>query len=228
MNEIDLSLTLQRFSCRALWHFTGYKKDQEEAFDIQCKILESSLLKVAKYPEPILMPNGDEKRWGLPVSCVCDIPFKDLLIHMVRYGQFGISFHKNDAVTEGLFNPVLYLHKKADFFDRSSSLLNTIEKNIDQKNPAFETLQEFLSLLGSYTKRSDLLHPATIDTKKDESQNNNFYFEREWRSTHDWDFNDKSIAAIMMPSSYICRFRKKFEDRFPDSSIISSELVETL
>jgi hypothetical protein len=227
MNTLDLSAFFQRFSSRALWHFTGYGKDSDAAYSVLESILSTSCLQVGKEAEMIIMHDG-EKRWGYPFSCLCDIPFKDLTIHMVRYGQFGIAFHKHDAINHGHFNPILYLHKDAFLFQKGGALLRTIEGLVSAQDPVYAPLQEFLLALGSYTKRSDLSHPAEINPQKDKDQNNNFYYEREWRSVYPWSFNDESIAAIMMPSHFVERFRRKFGDRFPACSIISSEMVETL
>lgn len=147
---------------------------------------------------------------------------------MARYGRFGIAFHKVDAIREGHFNPILYLHKEAFLFQKGGELLNTIESAVKETDPVYAPLQEFLVALGSYTKRSDLTHAAEINPQKDKDQDNNFYYEREWRSVYPWNFRDESIAAIMMPAAYVGRFRAKFGERFPACSIISSEMVATL
>lgn len=227
MNNIDLSESYQRFSSRVLWHFTGYNKDSDSAYGILESILSESCLKVGKEAETIIM-HGGENRWGYPFSCLCDIPFKDLTIHMVRYGQFGIAFHKQDAIRDGHFNPILYLHKDAFLFQKGGDLLRAIDSIVPESNPVYGPLQDFLLALGSYTKRSDLSHAAEANPQKDREQNNNFYYEREWRSIYPWNFSDESIAAIMMPSEFFEAFRKKFGVRFPACSIISSEMVKTL
>jgi Putative abortive phage resistance protein AbiGi, antitoxin len=147
---------------------------------------------------------------------------------MMRYGQFGIAFHKLDAIDKGQFNPVLYLHKKAFLFQQASDLLKNIDGMVSVEDSLYENLQKFLLTLGSYIKPSDLSHPAVIDRVKDEEQNNNFYYEREWRSVDSWKFDVESIAAIMMPSQYIELFNNKLVKKFSNCSIIASEMVKML
>ena len=49
--------------------------------------------------------------WGYPVSCLADIPLKDLPIHAERYGTYAIGFHKESAINNQ-FNPVMYVNRE--------------------------------------------------------------------------------------------------------------------
>ena len=225
--KIDLADYFQRFSTRVLWHFTGYKKQPEKAFEILNLILETSTLRVSEKSEMILMHNG-QKRWGYPIACMCDIPFRDLRIHMLRYGQFGIAFHKRHAVSHGQFNPVLYVHKENRLFLEATGLLNEIEKDVQPDSILHKNLQKYFWMIGSLVKRGDLNRIIELDSELDTNQDNNFYYEREWRTIFPWQFNDPSIAAIMIPQEFQAAFQERWKDRFVNSSIISSQMIETL
>ena len=161
-------------------------------------------------------------------SCMCDIPFKDLRIHIIRYGRFGISFLKSNAIKHGYFNPVLYLHKDHHLFKHAEKLINRIEILSQPHDELRQAFQEFVTLLGTYVKSGDLLSDIHFDARKDEAQSNNFYYEREWRSAYDWVFREEDVAAIMMPQAYIQEFKKQISDTFLSTSIMSTEMIEVL
>jgi hypothetical protein len=221
--KINLADYFQRFSSKVLWHFTGYNKLPDDAFKILNSILESNTLKVGKDFEPVIMNTG-EKRIGYSVSCACDIPFRDLRIHMLRYGQFGIAFHKHAAINEGHFNPVFYVHRGNALFLQAHELL----KNLDPDAKPDSALFKYMMIIGSYAKVGDLNRIVEVNSDADSSQASNFYYEREWRTVFPWMFSDSSIAAIMMPQSYLNQFRNKWQNRFDAISLISSEMIETL
>jgi hypothetical protein len=221
--KTNLADLFQRFSSKVLWHFTGYNKLPDEAFKILNTILETNLLKVSKEVAPVIMNDG-ERRIGYPNACACDIPFRDLRIHVLRYGQFGIAFHKYAAINEGHFNPVFYVHRGNELYRRSHELL----KNLDADATPDSALYNYMMMIGSYAKIGDLNRIAEVNSDSDFSQDSNFYYEREWRTVFPWKFPDLSIAAIMMPQSYLNQFRNKWEKRFDAVSLISSEMIETL
>jgi hypothetical protein len=85
-----------------------------------------------------------------------------------------------------------------------------------------EILQSNLLQVG---KQSETI---VMNSEIDSSQSSNFYYEREWRTVFPWKFNDASVAAIMMPQRFLADFQKRWGNRFVNSSIISSEMIETL
>lgn len=226
--KIDVADYLQRFSVKALWHFTGYNKSPEQAFICLVSIVRNRLLSISERNAVIKMPKGQD-RYGHRYSCLCDIPFKDLRLHISRYNGFGIAFHKEDAIKEGQFNPVLYMHKDHIFFKYADELLPQVESLASKDQDLRKMLDQYLKMIGTYVKKCDLTSPIYFDTKIDEEQNNNFYYEREWRSAYDWNFKDNAVATIMMPRDYIPKFKSAMaESVFKDLPIISSELVNLL
>ncbi|MCU0651543.1 MAG: abortive infection system antitoxin AbiGi family protein [Candidatus Omnitrophica bacterium] len=231
-NKIDAADYLQRFSAKVLWHFTGYNKSSKDSFARLVSIAKEGLLKISDRSFPIKMPNG-EKRIGFPSSCVCDIPFKDLRLHILRYGGFGIAFNKEKAILTGHFNPVLYINKNHIFFKHAEKILPELERLESSCGNSKQVLQEYLKMMGTYVKRCDLTSIIHLDPKIDEEQNNNFYYEREWRSAYDWNFIRGDVVTVMMPQDYIGLFQEelkgsKGEGVFKNLSIISTEMVEIL
>lgn len=230
--KIDAADYLQRFSAKVLWHFTGYNKTEENSFNTLTTIAREGLLKISEKSHPIRMPS-DENRNGFSSSCVCDIPFKDLRLHILRYGCFGISFDKEKAIRVGHFNPVFYINKDHVFLRRADKILPELEQ-LALTNPALaKLLQEYLRMIGTYVKRCDLTSIIHLDPKIDEEQNNNFYYEREWRSAYDWNFKREHIVSVIMPQNYISLFRERIkgsagEAIFKDIPIISAEMVGLL
>ena len=227
--EFDYVDLLQRFVSKVLWHFTGYGKTQPATFEILKKIISEQTLRIAEPPEDIIMPSG-EKRWTYGYSCMCDIPFKDLRIHMLRYGHYGVAFNKNDAIKAGKFNPVLYVHNDQHLFKLADKLLQDLDRLSSPHKELEQTLLKFLGILGVYIKRGDLTAPINVaDQEIDKQQNNNFYYEREWRSAFVWKFKKSDIEAIMVPKKSFVDLKSFLETNgFKDTPIILSEMVERL
>lgn len=231
--ELDLADFLQRFSTKVLWHFTGYNKTEEEAFSILKKIIVENTLNVSKEPFKIKMPSGKERN-AFCSSCMCDIPFKDLRIHTSRYGHYGIAFKKINSIKNGHFNPVFYIQHDHHLFKQAEKILDAFdneETNIVLNNHA---LHEYLMIIGTYTKRSNLIREISIgDPVVDTEQNNNFYYEREWRSAYTWKFNARDLAAIMLPQKHLEEMKDFLNTNsslksFNSLPLISFEMVEFL
>jgi len=228
--SFDLADFLQRFSTKVLWHFTGYNKSEIDALVIVKNIIEEKRLRIGKYRSKVIMASGTE-RYGYPCVCMCDIPFKDLRIHTIRYGKYGLAFNKNKAIVGGHFNPVLYIHKGHFLYKYiEEKIIENIDKLIKLNNELGPKLNEYLYIMGTYLKPSDLTAPITVGNMRiDEEQNNNFYYEREWRSAYDWNFEYEDVEVIMVPKRDIAEtneFLKK--NRIENISIITHEMIEEL
>mgnify|MGYP001599028617 CR=1 FL=1 len=141
--NIDPADFLQRFSTKVLWHFTGYKKSDDEAFRRLIAIAKEANLRISDKPIIIRMPSGKERR-GCPISCMCDIPFKDLKIHITRYGKFGIAFYKEAAIMHGLFNPVLYAHRDHVLIKKAEELIEELETQAASNQSLKSILKQYL------------------------------------------------------------------------------------
>jgi hypothetical protein len=231
MNKLfDWADFLQRFATKVLWHFTGYNKSEEDSFGILKSIISERKLRLGKIHSEVILPSG-KKRLGYPSICMCDIPFKDLRIHISRYGKYAISFDKTKAIASGQFNPVFYMHKDHFLFKYTEEeLLPYIDTLVSSGNEYSEKINNFLLLLGTYVKPSDLTAPISIgNTHLDEMQNNNYYYEREWRSAYEWNFKNEDIEAIMVQKKDIKEINKIIEaNGISDVPIITYEMVEKL
>jgi hypothetical protein len=87
-----------------------------------------------------------------------------------------------------------------------------------------------MRLLGTYMKRGDLTAPISIgDTEVDDLQNNNFYYEREWRSAFEWEFKADDIEAIMIPRENFQGMKTVLdENNMNNVPIIPAEMVMKL
>lgn len=211
-NKMHASIikTKPKYISKILWHFTGYEKSEIKAFKTLNKILKDKILAISLKQEKVVMPSGDE-RIGHKCSCTCDIPLEDLAIHMIRYGEFGIGFKKENAITEGHFNPILYLHNDHFLKKKCEDLIKEIE-TADKSYKLKNKIQYFLTLLGSYIKSSDLNGDLYNDKKIDNAQLNNFYYEKEWRSLYEWNFKFENIKNIIVPETYIQTLKENFPD----------------
>lgn len=193
----------QRFASEVFWHFVGRecKDNLDECYKRLIGILENGL-NVGKNPvEFKYKDNGTGETvtlWGYPVSCLADIPFKDLHIQAKRYGTIAIGFNKDSAI-DNHFNPVLYVNTYSYYFARFMKHRKKLEEYMaDGNEEEFEKLKEVLLTLGSLAKSGDL-KANPIDSKElDEFQLNNFYYEREWRSIYQWKFKSYDVALVIV------------------------------
>ena len=210
-NERLLAQLKQRFTSEVLWHFAGRRKTDEEQYYSLLSILKNGL-KVGEKNEEFKFIDPKNKKfvslWGYPVSCLADIPLKDLLIHAERYGKYAIGFHKESAIDHE-FMPVLYVNQFSGFFRRFIELRNEIENYLKTADVEISNkFEELLLLLGSIAKSGNLKANPINDINWDDMQVNNFYYEREWRSLRDWDFRKNDVAIIILPDERIENFTK--------------------
>lgn len=208
-NQRLLAQLKQRFTSEVLWHFVGRNKDEATSYNFLLSIMQSGF-NVGKKNEEFKFWDGKASKWvtlwGHPVSCLADIPLKDLHIHAERYGRFAIGFHK-ESVINNHFNPVLYINQYSFLFHRFIELRNEVEAYLDKMDKSMsDKFQDLLLLLGSIAKAGDLKADPVNDPNRDELQANNFYYEREWRSICSWDFKKEDVAVVILPDEYIAKF----------------------
>jgi hypothetical protein len=227
MSEERVQDYLQRYSAMVLWHFTGYGKTEGEAFEILKSIIQQMTLKVSEEENYFKMPNLDLKV-GYKHCCLCDIPFKDLRIHTIRYSEFGIAFKKKNAVKKGFFNPVWYVDHDSPLFHYAGDLLRKLNA-VEKENPDFH---KFLRLIGAHVKSSNLA--TNVISESDEPKENNFYLEREWRSLYEWKFERDDVVAIMVKDeSHISQLKcflreKEMESIFENVLFLTHDLIRIL
>ncbi len=227
---LDITQFLQRFSSKVLWHFTGRNKGLPEALKNLEAIIDSGEIK-ATHQCQVSMPSGKLRPGGL-AACMCDIPFRDLRIHVLRYREVGIACWKPHAVEHG-FNPVFYVHRTHPLLEHAEKLLTRSDALAEPYKELVECLDEYNTLVGTFVKVSDLQSsPTWDDPSADETGRNNFYYEREWRSPYTWKLQQGDVAALMIPESHVGTFEKQFANHdnkwMLDATILRPELIEAL
>ena len=172
------------------------------------------------------------KLYNPHVVCFCDIPEENFRIHMKKYGTIGLSFKKDFIAKKG-GAPVFYVPKTAKrigdsrdfrgkYFDAAVQKFHELYEDLNNeygtgitKNqiPAaseepddldFNSLKEVYRFsvfyVFSYVKFFD-------HTLPDEDENN-YYFEREWRIIGNLKFELEDVCHIYMPREY-CNMAKK-------------------
>ncbi len=217
--KIDHKLK-QRFASEVFWHFVGFNnKPPSECFNILLCILKDGL-KVGKrtefrYVESFSADAEKKPVWktlyGYKVSCLADIPLKDLHIHADRYGKYAIGFHKRSAVEFG-FMPTMYTNMFSYDFHQFMMYRNEIESFLRRTDSKIaQQFENMLHYLGSVVKGGFLSGDVYNDSDLDEKQLNVFYYEREWRSIRDWAFSSSDVAAIILPGENISTLKKNIE-----------------
>lgn len=198
----------QRFASEVLWHFVSREKSDEDSYQILLSILKTGL-KVGPQKEQFKIYNQKTKKVeildGYPVTCLADIPLKDLHIHAERYGSFAIGFHKASAILNG-FNPMLYVNQYSSVFQEFIKFIEEVDQDIQQSPETYQKYGRLRNLLGSIAKSGDLMASPQADPQLDHLQMNNFYYEREWRSLASWDFKSEDVALILLPEEKMKSF----------------------
>ncbi len=224
MSEVP---TKQSYVSDKLVHLAGRNKPtDEERFELLCSILDSGLLKgrgtgqgnihldfaQALTSNELLVPEA---------VCFCDIPLKDLGIHMDKYSHFGVAFTKVFMRSKGC-NPVYYVSmhspctdhryprgdsrrevKWGDFFQEAFDRWYPTVKGIDPSK-----LSPVDNLLLWYF----LGHLKFFDNTLADDDPRNYYMEREWRRIGEMEFKRTDVATVILPSAFVPRFRAEFSD----------------
>lgn len=205
----------QRFTSEVLWHFTGRNKSEDEAYERMVSILRTGRLKASQEEVEFRFVNVNtkdlQKLAGHPVCCLADIPFKDLHIHAERYKRHALGFHK-ESVIGNHFQPILYVNQYADFFPRFMQAKAELEAAMNGSETAAKKFEDLMRLLASVMKSGDLKSNPVDNPDWDQLQTNNFYYEREWRSLHDWNFTPDDLALIVLPDEKLADFMKIKKD----------------
>lgn len=147
-------------SSNAFFHFTS-----------KVDVLEN-ILKEGFWPRYCI-----EKGWGhyefdfaLPMVCLCDIPLTQIHNHTKIYGGFGIGLTYEWVKTNKLLNPVYYISRYSELYNKVSRELTNL-KNGD-KTLDVNFLCRVKKVRGKQ-KIFDGLEPKELTIK--------YYDEREWR-----------------------------------------------
>jgi len=171
-------------------------------------------------------------------KCICfaDIPIKDLSLHSSKYSKFGIGFKRDFLISKGA-NPVFYIEKNSILYKNQSGTNNLIKLSKEDYYQEYSSktiwyfLMKYLSCFEKNTSKDhskelsdtwEILmflinifsHLKPWDDSLGEYDPRNFYYEREWRSLNNVDFNLSDIEVICLPN----KFKEQFTNDFPSFS----------
>ncbi|RUR99424.1 abortive infection system antitoxin AbiGi family protein [Pectobacterium polaris] len=158
----------------ALFHFTKEKNVFES-------IIKGMEFRVS-YAREFIKGASTNRNFGIPMVSFCDIRLSQLEQHTKSYGEFGIGLSKEWAENNNL-NPVIYMNKESDVFDRFNTQLrkikNKIKKDYDSDDEILsnEVYRNLINVMRYMKNYSGTLKRVG---KKDVS-NYIFADEREWR-----------------------------------------------
>lgn len=217
----------QRYVSKELTHFVGRKLNgDKQRYDLFKKIVSDGFL---SHPPHQRNQSGgliiladlsfcDRKMYDLECVCFCDIPVADYKIHMKKYSRFGLSFLKSFLIKKGatpLFyiasNSVKYAENNYDLWnDMIKTYHDLVKKNIKYPEDPIETqkvrrFQQFLDF-------NVFGYVMPFDTSLKDNHPDNYYMEREWRIIGNLDFNQQDIYRVVLPRSYVKKFKRDFPD----------------
>jgi hypothetical protein len=169
------------------------------------------------------------------VVCFCDIPLGDLDIHMRKYSRFGIAFTKDFLLKAGA-TPVMYIPTKArpvlspfkDFYRKpvasTARAFDEFYKRYHQLGSDFRGVEiapgsstEMKKLarqfrdLRYFLDINVLSHLKFFDPLRADSDQDNFYMEREWRVNGNVRFALGAVRRVIVPENFSRKFRNDFQ-----------------
>lgn len=233
---------IQRYVSNELTHFVGRGKNEEEQYGLLVnKIMKTGWLlhpphdlnQKSGYEVRFDTLISKNELVNPRIICFCGISVGDLSIHMAKYGRFGLSFRKAFLIEKGA-NPVHYIAKnstieslltaktnRADFYDqkmgnylRSLIMLaeNLKPKNQDSVTSESAPLAMYLQSISFFLMEEVFSFIKFFDDSKSEDDPDNYYMEREWRIMKHVNFRIEDIYRVILPESFVNRFRKDVPD----------------
>ncbi len=228
----------QRYISNELTHFVGKGKTSEEQYQLLLKILKegklihwrNEVIKVGGVSGTTMEFNPKAKvskneMFNPGMICFCDIPTGDINIHIRKYSPFGLSFAKHLIVQRG-GSPVYYIsgktpimhsifgngcNNKGELFDKIvPELYKYIIGNIKLQSPSgtessrLQQKVQFVSFLALHI----FGYLKCFDHELKEDEEDNYYFEREWRIIGNLTFRISDIKRIFISQDYATRFRE--------------------
>lgn len=137
-------------------------------------ILNNSAIIPRYFEENINYLGLDIGKISIPVTCFCDINLQRILPHAVKYGSYGIAFHKEWCIEKGI-QPVHYVNENSNMIEDFRTAFSSAS-NCDNNNIEIGNLENYLFSHLLFMK------PICGDmTRNKEESHLNFHDEREWR-----------------------------------------------
>jgi hypothetical protein len=179
-------------------------------------------------------PLSSNSAYSGPIACFCDIPLADMHLHMAKYGKFGIAFSKSFLADSGA-TPILYVptfgrpayyhsrnpdlplprkgvSSQAIVFDKFFDCFNRMHLSLEELRESNPSIAKDLQNMIGFLDPSLLSHIKFFDHRLPDDHPDNFYMEREWRTTKDVEFELTDIQRIVLPQQFSRLFRNAFRD----------------
>lgn len=110
---------------------------------------------------------------AIPMTCFCDINMQRIEWHTKTYGKYGIAFHKDWSIRQGI-QPIHYINPNSFLLREYKGTFVGAEK-YDGADPEVENLRDYLLCHLAFMK------PLYRYDEQGSSSYQNFHDEREWR-----------------------------------------------
>ena len=231
----------QRYISPILTHFVGGKLPSDnDRYNCLATILNERWITYPPHDATTRIPGyelkiyhkediskGANKMYRPDMVCFCDIPVGDLDIHTGKYGRFGLAFEKRFIAKSG-GAPVFYVPKEATPVlgageDESGNEYRNRGTYFDDKVRESETFlrelcgqeewREKAHKVYEFLASSVFAHILCFDHGLDDTDRDNYYFEREWRILGSLQFHISHVRTIFLPNEG--RWARRFREDFP-------------
>jgi hypothetical protein len=228
-------VTTQRYISKELTHFVGRGLSEEAQYLVLVDIITSGWLTHPPHmldvtPHINIETKGKiskNEMYNPTVVCFCDIPVKDIHIHVSKYSRFGLSFLKEFLIPKGA-NPVFYIAKnsivgnpakgystRAEEFDKAMDTYhNLFSFAIDAlsrregKGRVPQNATQMLLDVESFLDYNIFSFLKVFNDSLPDEDPENFYMEREWRMFGNLQFETDNVCRVILPQAFVKRFRK--------------------
>jgi hypothetical protein len=223
-----------------LYHFvgSGHPKTRDANYKILQSVLrQRQIRRMSWLGDPnvvgiIFDPAKSLKVGELMLSntiCFCDMRPSELKIHIAKYGEFGLGFHRGFLMRLGC-RPMMYVpHLLDDFLSihgatltrnilkRYTAARTALKKELANRSSpdlvscADETIEAFDALLDVF-QRDFMPFFKTYDAHLSEDDTQNFFMEREWRRFCALNFEPEQVASILVAPGFADRVKTDFPE----------------
>lgn len=230
----------QNYISNFLYHFVARKlKREDEQYETLCKILKGGWLSFPPHdhsisPGQIKIDSSKDRKINemFNPDCICfsDIPKSELKIHINKYSRFGIAFNKSFLIEKGA-NPVFYIEENSTIYKNdisSPGKYNSINRINYYQEFCSKTNWYFLQKYLNCCKNSEVelqdtweiwnflinmfSHLKVWNNKLEDHDPDNYYFEREWRTTNNINFQLSDVVMIIIPEKCVKQFKIDFPE----------------
>jgi hypothetical protein len=142
---------------------------------------------------------------------------------MTKYSKFGISFGKEFLVSRGA-SPVFYIAStsmvadsdgqsvpRAEYSDEKvrayQELAGMLDRELRRQYKAVQPLANKLYCVQHMLDFHVFAFMKFFDPRRDDSDSDNYYMEREWRVYGDLQFGLTDVVRVTLPEVYVDRLR---------------------